>query len=190
MMQIADIDESMRLSTPYKSVNHALRDVYMTAVKVPYKTPSLVPASPSFEPKSWDDFAGDAGMIMRTVKETLTDHQQVIINALYIIPETGHLETIKNLCCSMLANEIAEYHPADQSFLIYTIKSWAGYNYKLTLDWWAEQLNVNEKTLRRWRHGWCTARGKENGIMPILDTRLHTARGILAPEFRMKGWIE
>jgi len=176
--------------TPYKSVNHALCDAYMTAVKVPYKVPSLVPSSASFDPKTWDEFAGDAGMIMAAVKETLTEHHQIIIDGLYVIPEEAHLDALKLVCCQLLTKEIAEYHPADKNYILYLVQEWAGYNLKVTLDWWCDKLKVNEKTLRRWKLGWNTARGTENGIYPILDRRLDAARGLLAPEFRLRGWIE
>ena len=180
----------MMNEAPYKTVNHALRDAYYTAVKVPYKVPSLIPSSGSFDPKGWDDFAGDAGMIMRAVRDTLSFEHQTIVNALYVIPEDSNMESLKQVCCNLLSDEITEYHPCKKSFLLYLIRQWSGYSLNIGLSRWAEELQVTERTLRNWKMGWTTARGDENGIYPMLDRKLDAARSMLAPEFRLKGWID
>lgn len=174
----------------YKSVSHALRSAYFTAAKDPYKRPAMNTVCDPMakgEPVSWDELAGQAGMIFSEIREHLTENQKAVVDALYIVPETKSFEMQKINACLALAEDLSKEHSIDLLYLQAAVTGWSGITMVHSEQWWADKLGKTTRTLRHWRHG--NVQRHKPGIFGSLDFRLDMARSKLSPAFRENGWI-
>lgn len=176
----------------YLSVNHALNDAYFALAKTPYVVPvmnrmlSAGAGATRGEARTWDDYAGQAGMVFSVLRETLNEADLALLDAWKITPETLDLFRRKVLAIQRIAAQLAVDLDIDPQYTFVVVAQYSGLVAQNSDEWWAEKLGKSSRTLRRLRNG----TDRHIGINGALDRRKNQVFRRLGVRFRELGWLQ
>lgn len=174
----------------YLSVNHVLNDAYFALAKTPYVIPVMnrmfKPGGGKGEPRTWDDYAGQAGMVFAVLRDTLNVSDRALLDAWKITPETLDLFKRKVVAIQRIAAEVADELGIDRRYTFVVVAQYSGLVAQRSEDWWAEKLGKSTRTLRRLRNG----TDRHMGIHGALDRRKDRIYSRLGVRFRALGWLQ
>lgn len=123
------------------------------------------------EPLTPWDRATQAGMILALMQRHLNRDQQAILVGRYARAVTQDSSRVKEKCLWRSMNLIRPELPEiPLHFMVDTIHGWAGMPRQHKDMWWADFLDVDMRTIKRWRRGRSYKGRRFWGILSLLDT--------------------
>jgi len=120
------------------------------------------------ESTGWDR-AAQGAMVIALMMRHLSHEQKAVLISRYAKPITAKAESDKNRYLVYVLNRVRDELPKRPlHYLIDVVRGWAGYRRHHNEVWWAKHLDVDECTLRRWKHGYRYKGQQHPGIMDVL----------------------
>lgn len=135
---------------------------------------------------TWDEVAGQAGMVFSEIRHHLTTDEISLVDAWKITPETFVLANRKIVAVRAVRDMVAQQVSFNKEYLLDVVSIYCDLP-ELTEsdDTWATRLGVSTRTLRTIRNGNRT----REGVNGILDNKVNTVKRRLGAVFRNNGWI-
>ena len=182
MQRWGEFEEERNLKHQWDTVEDVLRFAHRWSNRTVIKSPSVQRVSGDTSPSALTqlDNVAQAAMILAFVDRTLLEVERDVV-ALYFAPPTAGQ---KEFCATYVGHRLSEQLSRPKWWVVDVLREWSGAGALHNVDWWAQNLQRNRKTL----YTWSRSRDPQS-VYSVINRELAVALGKLSDPMYARKWI-
>lgn len=159
-----------------------MRFAHRWSNRVVIKSPSVQRVSGDTSPSALTklDNVAQAAMILAFTERTLSEVERDVIALYFEPPGSGH----KEFCAAYVGHRLSEQLNRPKWWAVDVLREWSGIGSQHKIDWWAENLGRNRKTL----YTWSRSRDPQS-VYSVINRELAVALGKLHEPMHERKWV-